>query len=259
MGRPHTEFIQTQAIPWALRGPVEEKVLSHDADTGATSRLTRLPAGWRQISEPTDHLEEWLVISGELLLGEARLPRYGYGTIPAGDTALMSTETGATALQFINPGKGGEALQVNTNSVSWGSAINDKNLRFMGLGRKLLRDDPARGERVMLLSMAPQAYPENGAAPPISHPCAEEMYLLGGDVVSEYGTMRSDAYFWRPPNIPHGPHGSHTGAFMLIRFMDGRHANHWADELRAFDPDPPYRPVLPPELDKLIAASIDDG
>lgn len=248
MGRPHTEFVQSQAIPWEPEGDAEAKILSQDSASGAVSRLLRVPPGWCHECASPDVMEEFLVLDGVLRTGEHRLPRYGYGTVPAGEIRPLVAERGATILHFINPGIGGEAHAIDTSAMAWGSAINDSNLRFMGLGRKLLRDDPEREERVMLLSMAPQAYPAGGAAPPISHPCAEEMYLLGGDVVSEYGTMRSGAYFWRPANIPHGPHGSHTGAFMLIRFMDGRHENHWSDEPRTFDPEPPYRPVLPPEM-----------
>lgn len=252
MGRPHTEFVQSQVLPWSAKGEKKLKVLSHDSDSGASSRLVRVPPGWQPDEARQNCLEEFLVLEGEIALGADRVPRYGYCSLPAGDDRRLGSESGATFLHFINPGNGGASLQIDTSAMAWGNAINDDNLRFMGLGRKLLRDDPERKERVMLLSIAPQAYPSNGAAPPISHPCAEEMYLLGGDVVSEYGTMRSGAYFWRPANIPHGPHGSHTGAFMLIRFIDGRHENHWADEPRAFDPDPPYRPVLPPHMSDAV-------
>ncbi len=65
---------------------------------------------------------------------------------------------------------------------------------------------------------------------------------------SEYGISQAGAYFWRPPEIPHGPHGSHGGAFMLIRFMEGTHRNDWTDTKRQFDLNPAYRPALPEGL-----------
>jgi hypothetical protein len=85
----------------------------------------------------------------------------------------------------------------------------------------------------------------------ICHPCVEEMYLLSGDLISEYGIGHGGAYFWRPPQIPHGPHGSHGGAFMLIRFVQGSHRNDWTDNKREFLLKPSYQPALPDGLHDL--------
>ena len=52
MARPHTEFIQVQALPWqrglygGARDDVESKVLSLDDETGASTAMVRYPAGW---------------------------------------------------------------------------------------------------------------------------------------------------------------------------------------------------------------------
>ena len=71
------------------------------------------------------------------------------------------------------------------------------------------------------------------------------MYLLSGDIISEYGIAKAGAYFWRPAEIPHGPHGSHGGAFMLISFVEGRHRNDWTENQIDFQLTPEYRPVVP--------------
>jgi len=83
------------------------------------------------------------------------------------------------------------------------------------------------------------------------------MYLLSGDVISEYGISQAGAYFWRPPEIPHGPHGSHGGAFMLIRFLQGRHRNDWTDRRVEFELYPSYRPVLPEGRTDLQQVKLD--
>ena len=118
----------------------------------------------------------------------------------------------------------------------------------MGLGRKVLRDSPSLNEKTLLIMMAPQAYPAKARGRQEIHPCVEESFIFGGDIISEYGTMRPGAYFWRPPEIAHGPHGSRDGAFMIVRFVEGRFANEWSENEQTFDPEPDYAPVLPREF-----------
>ena len=75
MGRPHIEFIQSQALAWApspwqgLYGDTEVKVLSRDEGSGETSNLIRYPAGWSR-TDP-EYLavdEELYVLGGELTI-----------------------------------------------------------------------------------------------------------------------------------------------------------------------------------------------
>jgi hypothetical protein len=189
-----------------------------------------------------------------------RFSRDFYGYLPAGFVRKnAATSNGAVLLCFLSrtpachPGApepdqydlSSIVPGVDTSRIVWDRRKFDPGLRHMGLGRKLLRDSPSQNERTLLITMAPQAYPEKGAGRPEVHPCAEESYLFGGDVIGEYGRMVPGAYFWRPPGVPHGPHGSHDGAFMLVRFVDGRFENNWGEDERQFDPDPEYAPVLP--------------
>lgn len=264
MPRPHTEFIQAtdQAPrPWSRAGlapGLQARGLSRDPVGGGASLLLEYPAGYQSEDTALAVAEELFVLEGSLRVGGALFEQHDYGFLPPGaPRSEISSPDGATVLCFYDaeprPGRPDPAISIQhtaTADMPWLPGIADPNLKFMGLGRKVLRDDPQRQERVLLLTMAPQAYPKATGAPQIAHPCVEEMYLFSGDVISEYGVMRTGAYFWRPPMIFHGPHGSRHGAFMMVRFVEGRHENIWADELSHFDPHPPMRPVIPrPEGD----------
>ncbi len=270
MPRPHVEYVQCQSLDWQAgfpgtgRDDVEHKLLSLDAESGACTVLVRYPPGWRR--EFPEHLschEELFVLDGAIEINQMRLSRDFYGYLPAGFVRKSAaTERGAMLLCFLSgnpachpgtPEPGVYDLSsivpgIDTARIAWDRRKVDPALRHMGLGRKVLRDSPSLNEKTLLIMMAPQAFPDNGRGRPEKHPCVEESFLFGGDVISEYGTMRAGAYFWRPPGIAHGPHGSRHGAFMLVRFVEGRFSNDWEDEERGFDPDPDYAPVLPEGL-----------
>ena len=259
VSRPHTEFIHSQAqtqSPWARPGlapGLKQRTLSRDPVKGGASLLLDYPAGYQSDDSALSVAEELFVLEGSLQLAGTRFEQHDYGFVPPGaPRSTLSSADGATVLCFFDalpqPGPADPDAQVQhlaTAEMPWEPGIADPNLKFMGLGRKVLRDDPERQERVLLLTMAPQAYPAATGAPQIAHPCVEEMYLFSGDVISEYGVMQAGAYFWRPAMIFHGPHGSRNGAFMLIRFVEGEHVNIWADEPSYFDPHPPLQPVIP--------------
>ena len=75
MARPHTEFIQVQALPWqrglhgGARNYVQSKVLSVDYESGASTVKVRYPPG-KSRSEPeilrAD--EEMFVLDGDLVV-----------------------------------------------------------------------------------------------------------------------------------------------------------------------------------------------
>ncbi len=275
MPREHIEFIQSQALAWSdgfvgnIRHNVEQKTLSADAASGAATVLAHYPAGFQMTdAQGIGMAEELLVLDGSVSFGDHVLERDAYGYFPAGTIHnTIASATGAVVLTFFDgapdaepqaPDVPGDVVVIDTVNMPWAPGIGDSELKHMGLLRKVLRDDADNQERTLLLSMAPQAYPPGLAGVQIRHPCVEEMYLLAGDLISEYGISKPGAYFWRPPDIPHGPHGSHGGAFMLIRFVEGRHRNDWTDKRVDFHLKPDYRPTLPaglPDMERLQAAA----
>lgn len=259
MPRPHTEFIHSHAqaqSAWSRSGltpGLAARILSHDPESGGASLLLSYPTGYRSKDSALAAAEELFVLEGSVEIGGTRFEQHDYGFLPPGTPrSEIASPAGAKVLCFFDadpvPGPvmpEAQLVHQATAETPWSPGIADPNLKFMGLGRKVLRDDPERQERVLLLTMAPQAYPNPAGAPQIAHPCVEEMFLFSGDVISEYGVMQAGAYFWRPPMIFHGPHGSRHGAFMLVRFVEGRHENIWAEQPSYFDPHPPLRPVIP--------------
>jgi hypothetical protein len=263
MPRDHLEFIQCQALAWSdgclgrVRPDVEQKTLSADPTTGAATLLAHYPAGFHmEDNQGMGAAEELLVLDGSISFGAHALARDSYAYFPSGTAhGAINSTAGAVVLTFLDaapdaaPAPSNAASMVSdTASMPWGPGVADSGLKHMGLLRKVLRDDPDRQERTLLLSMAPQGYPPGLTGVQITHPCVEEMYLISGDLISEYGVAQTGAYFWRPAEIPHGPHGSHGGAFMLIRFVEGRHRNDWTENERDFQLDPDYRPALPDGL-----------
>ena len=260
MPRPHTEFIQAQLLPWQPwsrpggEATLERRLLSEDTDSGSSSALLRYPRGFTDPDQgPWSRAEELFVLDGSVTIAGTRFNAHDYGFVPpAAGRREVASDSGAVILTFISPESleptPDQVVKVASGAMAWAPGISDPNLSFMGLGRKVLRDDPRRQERTLLITMAPQAYPAGLRAPQISHPCVEECYLIAGDVITEYGVMGPGAYFWRPPEVPHGPHGSRYGAFMVIRFVEGQHQNEWGSEPKDFVPYPPYRPVLPDHL-----------
>ena len=132
--------------------------------------------------------------------------------------------------------------------MPWTRHDIDPSVQFLVLSHKILRHVPETGEKTLLLSSGAQTHPEGWREAQLAHDCVEEMYLLGGDIIGERGTLYEGAYFWRPPGEWHGPFGSRRGSLSLIRFVDGHHRNIWSDEARPFVLEPVHAPELPQPL-----------
>lgn len=270
LSRGHIEFIQAQMLPWRrighglARPDVEYKLLSRDLDDGACSLLMRYPPGWSR--EGPEHIvadEEFYVLDGALEMDGRRYGRDRYGFLPAGWTRQsMRSPEGCVVLAFYDrepvlvaeAGDGSaEASEravplLDVAAMTWDLALNDPNLRHLGIGRKNLRTDPVSGERTFLSLILPQAIPTENKGPQEIHPVVEEAYLIAGSTTGPHGTMYPGGYFWRPPGIAHGPFGARWGSVTLIRFVGGKHVNIWTENEAPFSFEAPYRPVLPPAL-----------
>jgi hypothetical protein len=269
IARPHIEFIQQQDLPF-VAGPlfpgdtapdVRIKRLSADAQDGSSSNLVQFPAGWRRPRAghlPAADLEVYL-LSGDLSLSGTRLTDHTYAFLPAGSRlAECASEAGATALVFLNGRPSWQAGEPPPDLLDRRRVVPYLNLyeapwtgnfhpQFpMGAGRKWLRRDPVTTEESWILA----TFPLRHGGKPEKHPVVEEMYLVAGEVISPIGVMRPGAYFWRPPEIWHGPYGSKTGSFYLFRTLGGPLSTVYTEDEQDFDWNVDrYAPIVPAELD----------
>ncbi len=269
MARPHTEFIHAQNLDWQTDilpdalSSLECKVLSMDDETGACSLIVRYPNGW-SVSEAChlDGAHEFLLLEGDLEISSQRYPFDSYGYLPAGFTHEgWSAPDGAVALTFfssapyVHKGPGNpqeEAIPyIYLHDVNWSTEGIDQDLDFLRIAHKVLRHDEERGDTTMILNSGAQTHPKDWTEGALAHPCVEEMFLLSGDIIAERGIMHAGAYFWRPPEIWHGPFGSRNGHLCVIRFLDGHHVNRWSEEKYPFSLTPDYKPDLPERLEHL--------
>lgn len=266
MTRPHIEFIHAQDLDWkkgVLPGALAEldcKVLSMDDETGACSLILRYPENW-SLDGPV-HLagaHEFLVLDGSLTIGEHSYPFDSYAYLPAGFThESWRTKSEVVALTFFSarpdiaagPGNMTEDAvpYLYLHEMKWSSADVDPDLDHLRIAHKILREDEESGAKTMILDCGAQSHPLNWEDGALAHPCVEEMFLLSGDIITERGAMHAGAYFWRPPDIWHGPFGSRNGNLCVIRFLDGHHVNNWSDEKYPFTLTPDHKPDLPDDL-----------
>lgn len=270
MARPHIEFIQSQVLPWQHglpgggRGDVECKVLSRDRETGEASLVVRYPAGWsRPMPHHVDGDEEIFVLDGELTINGVAYGKYGYTHLPAGfPRRNAASPRGAVAITFVSGDPGereGEAAgkfdarryveKVDLHETGLRNDFDLKRTKWkgtQGMGLTNLRIEPDTLERTWVIGEIPM----NGMLRAETHPVVEEMYLLEGALSGNLGIMRAGAYFWRPPEVKHGPYGSKSGSLILFRSRGGPLSTTFHDD-GVFSWSPEHRPVLPEALQEL--------
>jgi hypothetical protein len=262
MTRPHIEFIQAQSLPWmdglygGARPDVQVRTLSMDDETGASSLLIRYPRGWKRTVQ--EHLladEELFVIAGSLVINGNVYDRYSYAYLPAGfGRREASSPNGALVLTFYEgepksaPGADESTDRstliehVSSFDGDWGGNFH---AQFPpGAGRKWLREQSPIGDQTWVLGTLPIRWGRR----PEKHPVVEEMLLIAGHLRTPLGTMYGGGYFWRPPEIWHGPFGSLTGTLQLFRTKGGPLSTVYREAEPDFSWTPEHRPVLTPEL-----------
>lgn len=260
MSRPWIEYIQSQNLPWTaddlwgVRPGVHVKMLSLDDEDGAASVLVRYPPQWRLEREGALSAdEEFLVLDGSLSMGPQQYTEKAFAHLPAGYRhGPMASETGAVVLTFfssrpswIEPGHYDPArlvAHVDAFAVPYTGRFHPEFPP--GAGRKTLYEDPITHDQTWILGTLPMRWAERSEV----HPVVEEMYLLSGESHGNRGVMRPGAYFWRPPQIPHGPYGTLTGNLYFFRTKGGPLSTHYIDAERPFTWWPEYAPILPSEL-----------
>jgi hypothetical protein len=238
MGREHVEFVDSREMPWrpaALPGfgdGARKKVLSEDSETGAATLLLSLPAGWRRDAVGYYGMpEEVFVLEGDLAVGPERLAVGCYSYLPPGMAhGPLASTAGCLALvmfegrpEFVEsadhaPGAelDGHVPCIDTIEMPWSAPRLEGPPP--GILIKMLRADPDRGDQTWLAAVLP-LWRENRAE---VHPTVEEAFMLQGEtLLGKRGVMRGGCYFWRPPNVPHGPMISKTGGIWFFRTKGG--------------------------------------
>jgi hypothetical protein len=269
MTRPHIEFIHAQQLEWIANDLPQSiqntfcKVLSLDPNTGGRSCIIQYPQNWHASLVPAlSASHELLILDGSLQIAGQIYNVDDYAYLPAGSSHHdWKSETGATVLTFFskspdicNDNKQNDHLAVHhldVNNMKWSSEDVDPDVAFLRISHKILRYDENTGDKTLLLNCGAQTHPKKWEEAALSHPCVEEMFLLSGDIIGERGIMYSGAYFWRPPNMWHGPFGSRKGNLCLIRFLEGHHKNLWSKKKFPFSLEPNYTPELPKHLEHL--------
>jgi quercetin dioxygenase-like cupin family protein len=272
MSRPHIEFIQQQDMPFesvevdGASQSIGVKRLSVDQDSGASSSLVQFPPGWRRPGRGhNQHDEEFYVLAGDLTVSGVHYTEHTYAYLPSGYTCGDSTSKAGALVLAFHDRRGqwveGEApagtlderrlvLCLNMFEAPWTGNFHPQFP--VGAGRKWLRRDALTADETWILGTLPL---RNGRRPE-KHPVVEEMYLISGELIGPQGVMRPGAYFWRPPEVWHGPYGSKTGCLMLFRTVGGPLSTVYTDDEQDFEWNPEhYTPILPPEVQQRLAAS----
>ena len=234
MGRRHIEFHQAYEQPKVthasgpLAGAVEQRQ-SEDDETGAFTSLVTFPAGWKGDWSGIARPFELFGLRGEgVLAGEPfRAGVYAYG--PSGrEGATLEATTEVHALLMVEaedetPAGGRVELQ-DTNEMKWA----DHGVQGVppGLVIKLLRVDEASGDWTWVAA-GPAGWQEDRAE---IHPTVEEALLLTGDILLGHrGVMSPGSYFWRVPNVEHGPMVTLDGSTIFFRTKGGGMEVTWVD------------------------------
>ncbi|MET0364935.1 MAG: hypothetical protein ABW169_09790 [Sphingobium sp.] len=239
MARPYIEFVQTQNVDWeAQPDGTLVKRLNVDPVDGEETAIVRYPAGFSRADiGPEDRAEEYFVLDGSIAVAGLERGYHAYGFTPRGESAgTRASEKGATLLIFRyarndpNSVTGvSEAMAVNALDVPWDMRASDAQIAHLRLTRKVLRLGPNDSSRTFLLLGLPHGVPAADEMPAEIHDHFEEMFMLQGEMWTPEGLIRPGAYFYRPPEIVHGPHVSVGGFFQIMRAGANYVRTKWSD------------------------------
>lgn len=240
MARPHIECIHESELVWeAARLPsgeaIKVKTLSRDPAAGNHTSLVLLPAGWKQASvraHPSP--EEIFVIRGHLRVSGVDLraghylrvaPEVRHGPEETLDEtlAIWIVEGAYGPVEGRAPSGPDDLVHVDADAMDWGPTWVPGPRP--GLYIKLLHMDRQTGAYTRLIR-ADAGWREDRLE---HHDCSEEAYTLEGEMyLGNTGqTWGAGSYFWRPPQIKHGPMHTATGAVFFLR-TDGPLVNHYS-------------------------------
>jgi hypothetical protein len=251
MGRPHIEFIDALTVEPALveDGPFAgmwQRVLSTDGDgRGDSTALVSFPPAWSGDLSGVRRSAEIFVLAGTLTVAGAHCGPGVYVFVPAGspDTKVSCPDK-AVALVMIEPEEttGGDLAIIDSNDMPWTSPPVDGPVP-QGIVVKRLRIAPVSGDVSWVAAVVP-GWRESRAE---VHDTIEECLMLKGDILlGRRGVMGPGSYFWRPPQVEHGPMFSLNGGLFFFRSKGGRLSTRhvpvpeWAEMVARYTATQPY-------------------
>lgn len=226
--RSDVDFIQTQDVPWdpieqgsfGFLGGGRKQLLSRDESDGAETAIVQVRDRQQGVLESDVDI---YVHDGEGTLGGERLLTGDYLYLPAGtDIDLVPSVRGLVlycgfwgrpGLGAEAPAGSGEALHVRPELMEWEPAgwSSGVPLHPGAMVKRLRQGD---GVNIYLAAMMPGWRCEEEE----SHPVYEESFKIYGDVLmGARGVIREGGYFYRAPDVFHGPLYSRTGTMSFIR------------------------------------------
>ena len=264
MPRPHIEFIQTQMLTWEKsksNSLALIKNLSSDKISGASTNIIRYPKNFE--FNNTHFLEcdeEFFILSGKISINDHTYVKGDYAFFPVGhprekikceqQTDILTYYEGNNKPVFSKKIPKIETSQLiiklETQKEDWGKATDPK-IAALGVKRLGLRSDPISGETTWLLNISPNMMDSEYDKKEL-HPVVEEVFVLSGEMHLPMGVLKKGAYFWRPPNISHGPVGTKKGAVGIFRSKGGPLTTEWSKKTYPVKWNADYTPVLPKSL-----------
>lgn len=234
MGRKHIEFHQAYEQPKVthssgpLAGAVEQRQ-STDDETGAYTSVVTFPAGWKGDWSGLSRPFEVFGLRGEGRLGGERFDAGFYAYGPSGAEGATLEAVGELQVLLMvedeeSPTKGGRVEIQDTNEMKWA----DHGVEGVppGLVIKLLRVDAEKGDWTWIAA-GPSGWQEDRAE---IHPTVEEALMLTGDILLGHrGVMSPGSYFWRVPDVEHGPMVTLDGNTIFFRTKGGGMAVTWVE------------------------------
>jgi hypothetical protein len=185
----------THAMPWTIRGGIEEKLLEESSSRGwRRTSLVRLPPGGELVSSGAGSLDV-LVLDGTVTVERARLTAGMFLHGPAGKP--LTTADGCTIFVKQRPATWNTRRTIDTAGVVFEAGMSP------GLSRAPLHSD-LDGD-VVLLRFDPGTIVEHH-----HHDRGEEFFVLAGGVQDEHGSYGLHDWVRQPPDSAHtvaSPHG----------------------------------------------------
>ncbi|MSO94906.1 MAG: DUF4437 domain-containing protein [Thermoleophilia bacterium] len=220
-------FFSVFDLPWRtaperdIVSGLDQRLISEDATTGASTSMIRIPAGWRGSPGESDITAELFVVEGSLSLDGRSLGVGSYAFLPHGKGAerLVACEDVQMYL-FLTPGmeiSGQDDVRVMSFwDEPWQEGLLDRKLpqRWKSLR---LPDfvEGAHGSAAGLLRVM-QWQPGFIAPMEHLHSTWEELIFLQGDWVAERGIIVPGSFLGNPGESWHAPVATRDGALALV-------------------------------------------